>query len=72
MIGTTRCGEVIPPTPLTVLPLIEYPLLIDRSFVRDASTQESSRVILKSSIEMAKKLKIRAAAEAEMQGVMHE
>jgi sensor c-di-GMP phosphodiesterase-like protein len=63
VIGTTQCSGVIPPTPLTILPLIEYPLLIDQSFVRDAFTQESSRIILKSSIEMAKTLIIRSVAE---------
>ncbi|MEO8101498.1 MAG: EAL domain-containing response regulator [Betaproteobacteria bacterium] len=38
-------------------------LKIDQSFVRSASTQKSSRVILESSLEMAKRLNILAVAE---------
>lgn len=38
-------------------------LKIDQSFVRNASKQESSRVILESSIEMARRLNIVAVAE---------
>lgn len=38
-------------------------LKIDQSFVRNASTQESSRVILESSLNMAKRLNITAVAE---------
>lgn len=38
-------------------------LKIDQSFVRNASTQKSSRVILESSLEMASRLNIVAVAE---------
>jgi len=38
-------------------------LKIDQSFVRNASTQESCRAMLESSLEMAAKLKILAVAE---------
>jgi EAL domain-containing protein (putative c-di-GMP-specific phosphodiesterase class I)/FixJ family two-component response regulator len=38
-------------------------LKIDQSFVKNAAKQEASRVILKSSLDMARKLKIAAVAE---------
>ena len=46
---------------LTRIPFTE--LKIDQSFVRHADRQESAKVILESSIEMTRKLKIRAIAE---------
>ncbi|MGH8613327.1 MAG: EAL domain-containing response regulator [Gammaproteobacteria bacterium] len=46
---------------LTRIPFTE--LKIDRSFVTNAAKQESGRVILESSLDMAKKLKITAVAE---------
>jgi len=38
-------------------------LKIDQSFVANAAKQDSARIILESSLEMAKKLKIRSVAE---------
>ena len=46
---------------LTRIPFTE--LKIDQSFVKHAARQESSRLILESSLEMAKKLKIASVAE---------
>ena len=46
---------------LTRIPFTE--LKIDRSFVTNSATNEAARVILSSSVEMARKLKIKAVAE---------
>ncbi len=46
---------------LTRIPFTE--LKIDQSFVRNAATQEASRAMLESSLEMAAKLRISAVAE---------
>jgi EAL domain-containing protein (putative c-di-GMP-specific phosphodiesterase class I) len=46
---------------LTRIPFTE--LKIDRSFVTNAATNEAARVILSSSLEMGRKLKIKAVAE---------
>src|SRR5205085_5033229 len=46
---------------VTRIPFTE--LKIDRSFVTNSATNEAARVILSSSVEMARKLKIKAVAE---------